>query len=124
MNPTEAMDAAVREIYACKGAAIERAVSRAIGASAAFVRIGVLSVEGDLYWRQTARIAGIDQQHKVEKGAFVWGHNNVQQLKSPGCEREWTIDELQGLGVPYASLMECPECHDIMIMGRVDTQKV
>lgn len=124
MNPTEAMETVIREIATCKSEAIGRGVARAVGASEAFARIGAMSEFEDLEWRQKARKAGIEQEHRMEPGVFVWDHKTVQQLKSPGCSREWTLKELVALDVPYAPLMECPQCEDIMTVRRVDTQKV
>ena len=124
MTPTEAVETAIREIATCKGEAIGRGVARAVGASEAFVRIGVMSEMEDLEWRVVARKAGIDQEHKMDPGSFVWDHKNVRQEMGLVCERVWTLEELKALGVAYAPLMECPDCDDIMTKRSVDSQKV
>jgi hypothetical protein len=70
MTPTEAMEKAIREIRAYKGAAVERAVYGAIGAATAFERIGSFSLDEGADWCQAARDAGEAQQKRLARRSF------------------------------------------------------
>lgn len=65
MTPKEALDMLIKEIGGYRGAAIERAVHGAIGASAALEAIGAISQNEAFDYCQKAREAGIRQAEKT-----------------------------------------------------------
>jgi len=69
MKPSEAMEAAIRDIFAYKNGAIDRAVYGATGAATALERIGLISKEESADWRRLAKIAGDVQRDRIARGA-------------------------------------------------------